>query len=483
MKKLLLAITLIHLSSTLFAQFSLYNSRTLYDAFENPSQKAFYADSSRKYAFNFLIPTVSASSAFIGPGQSALKSLVFGGRYDASELSIGNNEVNTLVATSNTYVAMFRIFRAVRYNREAGFAWQIRSDGRIRVTNETLAIFDNYRLFGSSAYENIFNNSGISQSYHQFSFSYREDFNKRLGLGIKLSLLSGITYNKLDIDESALNTDRGADSFSLSMQGRFRSNFKVDKFDNTAFIPTFKSPGLAITASANYKLRGGWYLLANLKDIGVIKWSKDSYNYEFGYTIPFSNASGPNNAKRLRDQISGSINRAEERRGFTTFINGKAEVLLNKDIGSYQPNLIFSKNLFYTGTDVALINNYKLKNYVFTLSAAYNTNKYFQAGGQLMIKSPNTEFFIGSDQLFKTYQSARGVINKSTDSGNGYTGASAYLGFAVKFGRDMEHQANANTIPGFSRYDREEDGGFLKRLFTKKPKRPKDRDDDTDPDF
>lgn len=485
MKKHFLAALLISFSVSASAQFSLYNSRTLFDAFENPSQKAFYADSSRKYAFNFLIPTVQVNTAFIGPAQNAYKSLLYKSLIDGTGLDLGNAEMNTMLISSNNYVAQFRIFRSVPYDTEMGFAWQVRTDGRIRLTNETFALFNSFRLFPADQYNNVFNNSGYNQSYHQFSFSYRENFSKRLGLGAKISLLSGITYNKLDLDSTAINIDRGGNTFDFYMRGNFRSSYKVDRFEPEAVIPLFKNPGFALTASANYKFRNGWYALANLKDIGIIRWSKDSYDYDIDRGFTFPNAGGPNYSKRLRDFISGNINLAEERRGFTTFINGKAEVLINKDLERYQPNLILSKNLFYPGADIVLANNYKVKNYVFTLSGDYNTNKFFQIGAQAMIKSPNTEFFIGTDQLFKTYQSARGLLNSDTEIGRGYSGASVYLGFSAKFGRDMEHQANANSIPGFSSSDRDEDGGFFKRLFTKKPKqkRVKDRDDDTNPDF
>ena len=140
-------------------------------------------------------------------------------------------------------------------------------------------------------------------------------------------------------------------------------------------------------------------------------------------------------------------------------------MLLNKDFGNYQPNLIMSKSLFYKGGDIALINNYHFKNYVFTISADYNTNKFFQLGGQFMIKSPNVEFFMGSDQLFKTFEMIKNFRNSPSSYGSGYTGASFYLGFGLKFGPVLEHQANATRIPGFQG---NADRGFLKRLLGKK---------------
>ncbi|MNE38622.1 hypothetical protein D3C80_1325270 [compost metagenome] len=89
-----------------------------------------------------------------------------------------------------------------------GFAWQVRTDAHVNYTNETLAILDDYRRFQpyeNEDFTNAFNNKGYAQSYHQFSFTYRENYNKRLAFGAKISLLSGITYNKLNIVESYFN--------------------------------------------------------------------------------------------------------------------------------------------------------------------------------------------------------------------------------------------------------------------------------------
>ena len=55
--------------------------------------------------------------------------------------------MNTLTAQSNNYILMFRIFTGVEYNRELGFSWQMRNDGRAHVSNETFAIFDSYTNF------------------------------------------------------------------------------------------------------------------------------------------------------------------------------------------------------------------------------------------------------------------------------------------------------------------------------------------------
>lgn len=467
MKKIAVALVLIFCVKLAGAQQqALYNTRTLYDAFENPSQKAFQADSSRKYAFNFLIPTVSANAAFTGPAQNSIRELFYRGNISGTGLILDGSQRSTFSGSTNNYLLMFRVYKTVKYDREMGFSWQVKSDGNVHISNESFAIFDRYRLFNQDQYTDIFNDYGYNQVYHQFSFTYRENYNRRLSLGAKLSLLSGVTYNKLRVENSTLTIDRPMDAITVGLKGNFKSSFLHTDLDKDVLYPTFKDPGLSFTVSGGYKFKYGWFVLANLKDIGFIYW-KDSYLYPFNRNILIPNASGGNAGVRLKDQIGRMFKGIDTAANFTSLTNGKAEVLVNKDLGFYQPNLILSKNLFYPGGDLALVNHFRIKNFILSASADYNLNDYFQIGGQFMIKTPNIEFFLGSDQLFKTYSATRSLIKSEYSEGNAYTGASFYLGFAAKFGPAMEHQANANSIPGLGEpeFDRE---GFFRRLFSRR---------------
>src|SRR5687768_2254075 len=117
MKKLTLTLALVIFVSVVYSQqFSLYNSRTLYDAFENPSQKAFQADSSRKYAFNFFIPTASFNGRFSGPAESNFGRLIYNQVIDGRDITLGESEMNTLTAHTNSYILMLRIFSNVNFN-------------------------------------------------------------------------------------------------------------------------------------------------------------------------------------------------------------------------------------------------------------------------------------------------------------------------------------------------------------------------------
>ncbi len=468
MKHTLLILSLVICTSLASAQqYSLYNSRTLYDVFENPSQSAYQIDTSRRFAFNFFIPTISLNTTFSGDAESAFKSLIYDGVFNGSNLALGSGSRNNRLALStNNYLAMFRMLKTVKKSRELGLSWQIRNDARVRATNETFALFDDFDLFTQNSYKDIVNDYLLNQSFHQFSLSYRENVTKRLSVGVKASLLSGISYNELRVRDSELNISEEVDEINVSVAGRLRSSFMLDNFEASSIKPNFKNPGLAITAGAGYKFRYGWSVFGNLKDLGFIKWSKSSYEYTFNTgKIYIDNASNSSSDNRLIDSLDKRISQSRTNKSFLSTINGKLEFLVNKDFGNYQPNLIVSKSLFNNAGDIALINNYRFRNYVFTLSSAYNTNMIMQIGGQFMIKTPNKEFFIGSDQLFKTVQLFKGFSESTPPYASGYTGASLYLGVGFKFGRVLEHPANANYIPGF---EQSSEGGFLKRIFRKK---------------
>ncbi|HXH98674.1 MAG TPA: hypothetical protein VNI52_00265 [Sphingobacteriaceae bacterium] len=196
MRKIGLICSLLHFSSFCTAQqYSLYNSRTLFDTFENPAQRAYQVDTSRRFAFNFFIPTLTANATFVGPAQESIRLLAFNSKI-SPDAPFGEKD-NKLVAHTNNYLFMFRVLKAVKYNQEMGFSWQLRNDTYIRASNETFAVFSDLSKFTNPAYTDIFNNEGYNQLYHQLGFTYRADYNRRTGLGAKISFLSGSAYNQL----------------------------------------------------------------------------------------------------------------------------------------------------------------------------------------------------------------------------------------------------------------------------------------------
>ena len=470
LKKTLYLIVFISYAGTLSAQqFNLYNSRTLYDVFENPSQSAYQIDTSRRIAFNFFIPTLTVNATASGAANDAIKALLYNGKVDGQNIAIEQNKFSTIAFNTNNYIAMLRVLHTVKKSQEIGLSWQVRNDGRFKVTNETLAAFDDYDLLDNeTSAEGFFNNKGYNQSYHQFSLTYRQDVTKRLSIGVKGSLLSGMTYTAFKVVKSDFVVDQEFDIIDVSVVGNLRSSFMFDNLESKSFKPNFKSPGLSFTAGGSYKLRNGWFVMGNLKDIGFIKWNKNSLEYNFNaLNVKINNASSSSTDNRLIDSLDQRISNSRTNKSYFSLLNGKAEVLINKNYGNYQPNLIISKSLYYEGADIVITNNYHYRNFVMTGSANYNTSRYLAFGGQLMVKSPNAEFFIGSDHLLKSLEIIKNALDPTPPYSKGYSGASFYLGFGMKFGRILEHPANANFIPGMN-----EPWGtrFLKGIFRKKEK-------------
>lgn len=472
MKRAVLFLLLSLSSSFTYAQqFGLTNTRTLVDGFENPAQKTFQVDSSRKYAFNFLIPAVSLHSAFTGPAQQSFKDLVFK-RVINGDLPIGQDQSNELLLNSNNYILTFRTFQNIYWDREIGLSWQIRQSGRVRTTNETLVLIDNVDRFSTPeqlATEGLFNNKGLQQLYHQFSLSYREDLDKRTGVGLKLSALSGILYNKFETTRSAIRT--GTDGHLVTLNGTYRSNAGFDSLDLAReAVPAFRNPGVSVSLGIRHQAPGGWNVMGNLKDLGMIRWHRSSRTYSFDGDLPVGNTNTPAGRKDFLKEMKKFIKENTEERGFFAPTDAKAEILIERDLDWYRPNLILSKSLFYPGGNIALVNHFRVRSFIFTALGDYNLNRYFQLGGQALYKTPNFEWFIGSDQLFKTYYSAKNLLGKTADNGRGYTGASIYFGMGFRFGRVQEHPLNARSIPGVDNI-REEKPGLLKRLISGRKRR------------
>jgi hypothetical protein len=451
------------------SQVSLYNSRTLYDSFENPAQKAFYTDSSKQFAFNFFLPTISFSGSASGAAKGTLKGMIFNNLNDSENLPINGKSYTHFASNTNIYVLSFKWFKRVKYQQEAGFSWQIRNDSWARVSNPTFSIFDTFNRFPDNNYSNLFNNKGYQQTFHQFAFTYRENFTKTVGLGVKLSLLSGIAYSGANITSSDITIDRTNNQYTANFAGTFRSTTIADTAVNQAVLPSFKNPGIAFTASANFKFKKGWMLLANVKDLGFIHWNKNSTEvYRLNKSINMGQANANNADKRLADTISTIFsNSTYQNEGFYSPMNGKIELLLSKNFGAYHPNVLLSKNIWYPGGQATLINNFLLNNHVLSLTPSYNFLKFMNMGGQYLYKTPNFEFFIGSDQLVQTISFAKAAINSDANAVKGSLSMGFYMGLSAKIGRLMEHPLNANRIPGVEQ-PKDSKNSFFRKLLGKK---------------
>ncbi|GAB2691507.1 hypothetical protein GCM10027037_13470 [Mucilaginibacter koreensis] len=462
MNKFLLSLLLTLCCATAFAQrYSQYNTGTLYDSFENPAQRAFIPDSSRGVAFNFLIPSFNSYSLLTGNSQSALLQRAFVGNYavrDSSRLLPTSTKSSHLIANANVYAIMFKVFTSLDGNQEVGFSAQTRAEGRGVYTDQLAMLFSGInvnKFANNTVYNNALNTKLYYQAYHQFSFTYREQVNKQFALGIKLSALLGIAYNKLDINQSALQYS-GDSNANIYLGGQLHSSYVPGQFEKHDLLPNFRNPGASISIGTMFRTRDGFILQGNIKDLGFIHWSKNSQVYDFGNftTLEF------NNRRTREDNIFRSLNNVIQKYpasgSFNTPIHGRAEFsaartfyVAGDNMVKYTPTLIVAKQFYDPGTEAALVNHIQYGNAILTLTGIYNDLRTFSLGTQLMVKSPNVDFYVGSDAL-KQSITTLGQSHKNEDLINrnaSYSAASVYMGFSIKFGNVIEHPMNASRIP------------------------------------
>jgi hypothetical protein len=444
-------------------QYGLFNTKTLFDAFENPAQKAFVLDSSRQFASNFLLPYFGLNAANKGDSKYTLSDLINSSTYNTDNILIGNNNRNKLFQSSNIYLLTFRMFQSYKYNKELGFSWQVRSDVFADYTNESLVIFGDYNRFTNSQ-NSLFNSNGFGQSYHQFSVTYRENLTKRLALGAKLSLLSGITYNKVDITNSSLTINPETDDLTVGLTGNYQSSFLRGKeLNKNSFLPNFKNPGMSVSLGTTYTSRSGVFIMANIKDLGFIKWNKQSHAINVNSSVTVGretiDAADTNyiNTNTLENELENLFIKSDRQKSFYTPTNAKADFMISRKFSFYTPSLIVSKNLFYQGGDAAFVNKFNYNEFSLSLSPTYNMNGFMMLGTQGMYQTPNFEFFMGSDNLLKS-----ATLGKRATVNTGYYGASFYMGLGIKFGYVVEHPQNSSYMPGVGD---DTETSFFRRIF------------------
>jgi len=422
--------------------YSMFNTNTLFDSFENPAQKAFVGDYFRQYASNFLLPCFNVNAANKGDAGFTINNEINNGVFDTRRLSIGSNERNKFYEQANVYLLTFRMFKHKKNGVELGFSWQVRSDAFADYTNETVVAFRNYNRF-ASAQSGLFNGTGYEQSYHQLSVNYRASVNEKLAFGIKLSLLSGIVYNKAEISRSSVTVNPMNSQLSFGLTGTYKANFlHDDELGIHTILPNFKNPGLSIGAGATYFMPSGVFLMGNIKDLGVMRWNSNSSLSYINNMITLDRTAAVN-SKDLQQRIIELVTDHRVNKSFYTLTNAKADLLISKNYDFYTPNFIVSKNLFYKGGDVAFVNTVKFHECVFSLSPTYNLNGFVLFGTQGMYQTPDFEFFVGTDNLFKSIAmtqriSANHIFN---------IGASFYMGIAIKFGSLVQNPENSSYMP------------------------------------
>ncbi|MCD8740067.1 DUF5723 family protein [Mucilaginibacter roseus] len=466
MKKFLLLLLL--LIPSMFAaaqQFSQYNTGTLFDSFENPSQRSFIRDSSYNMASNFLIPNFGGYAFLTGNAQRSVQTRLFDERYDNSQLRIGEGKLNHVIGNTGVYLLMFKWYAGMKGDKEMGISFKTKGEANGTITDESIALFNGSANFQNQAYDQILNSKGYYQTYHQIGFSYRERLNKRAAFGFKVNFLMGLQYQEILINNSSIAFDKAADRAELALDGLYYASENAGRFKANTFAPNFRNPGASVSIGGSYKNEGGYIWQGNVKDLGFIHWSGKSNTYRVLGSTTLTDLSRPWREDTVRNQLSNLLKSGYMSTGsFITPTDGVAEVsVAKKYFFNYDrtfglmPTLIVQKQLFYPGLTGALVNHLQYNNLTITATASYNDLRLFNFGGQFMYKSPNFEFYLGSERLLPT---GRMVLQRFGNN-SAYTGADVFLGFSLKFGRPIESPLNASYIP------MGEEKGFFGRFFDK----------------
>lgn len=439
-------------------QYAQFNTKTLFDSFENPAQSAFTLDSSRKYASNFLIPYLDFSSLNKGNSDAAINTLIRNG-YDRSRTGkFANPEI--MRENVNIYVFNLRIFNYNKNASEMGFSWQIKSDTEVNYDKGTsLGYFDTFSSFATLPRVNIFDNNFKAKVYHQFSYNYRENYTERLAVGARVSVLSGMAYTEFKANQSTVSIDQETDRMDVILQGINRFNYPGDDSFSPADVLPFKNLGASVSLGTTYLTRSGIFLMGNIKDLGFIRWNKKSKQATFYENTTFDDIVDQPTLRTAMENIGRDQRVAK---AFVTPINSRADFLISKTFGVYTPSLILTKNIFDKFGEVALVNTVKVGVISISATPSYNLDDRFRVGMQGMIKSPNLEMFLGTNDLMQTYYASKDII-KNDDRPTGYNRGSVYLGMAFKIGSVVEHPMNLSKMPKPGEYD--EKKNFFGKIF------------------
>jgi hypothetical protein len=476
MKKSILVWCFILLTIKVFGQqFSQYNTGSLYDSFENPAQRAFIPDTTKNFAFNFLLPNFSSNFFLAGNAQQGAKTRAFSSYYNTANLKTGEQAYNRINLNVNNYALMFKVFVSEYGDQEVGVFFNTKGEMRGVATDETLGLFNGFTNFPENSYNNIFNNSAFYQAYHQVGFTYREQVSKRFAFGVKLSALSGLSYRKVNITQSSISFDRTLDQATLSLEGNSTFNRLTGLSTFQKLGPSFLNPGAAISVGTMYQDESGYKWQVNVKDLGFIRWNNNSKTGTFGSSALIRGFSSAEREKNITHSLDSLTSGSEKTGGFTSHTNGLLEVSINKtyllsedERFKFSPTLIGSKELMYSGFTAALVAPVQMGKYTATLMGSYNDLKLFSIGAQFMVKKDNSEFFIGSERLFQSIALAQFAASPPPGdkqpqivvNQNSYSGMDFFIGVSFKFGTTIERRLNASYIPDGEK-------GFLGRTWDK----------------
>lgn len=442
---------------------SLIHSKTVFDSFENPVNTAFVPEVSNKYAISFLLSSFSAQLRFKGDIEPSLKAFIFNRDSIKGGPLLRKNSQNELRGNINYYLAMFKLFKSIDYQREIGASIQFRNIGDAFVPNSTFAFLDSYKNF-NSPYADVFNSKAINQSFWQFGITYRENYNDKLAFGAKLSFLSGTTYHQINIKESAISPlSKGYEAY---FNGSYQSNLGTDSVKIKNLLPNLRNPGLAITLGSSYAFKNGIYVTAHLKDLGFIRWNKNAISSTFSDTLTPTKIDVLIPNGNIRTELNKMIANGAILGKFNSLLPAHLQIAASREFGFYKPVFVATQYFDGRSTELALVNNLRTGVFNFALNAHYEKPDGLQFGGLVMLQSLTTEMYLGSEKLLPSYYFTKGFISKDGNIGRSPTQMNIFMGLNIKFGRKVQSDGMADFIDGLN----DAETGFVYRLTNKERK-------------
>ena len=415
-------------------EIALKHSGTQYDAFENPEQSGFEKDLSKRNAIS-IFPAFHMLFNFKGVSSNGFKELLLSQNIDSTTFSdIGLAKMNRTNIKTNIYLFTYRILKSEKNDKELGFSVQLREDGRAKITNETFALIQSFNNFSPTSYQGIFNDKGINQSYWQFNVNYRQKYDDQWAFGGKVGLIDGISYNKVAITTSDFAINTLTNSYSANFVGNYYSSFGTDTFKIKQLYPDLKNLGLSVSGGVAFTSKKGFYFTVNIKDLGFIHWNnKTSVKYSYNNTITIANASSSNADDRFYTAFSNIANNNPINKNLYSTLNTKIDVAVSKRFKNYMPVFVISKSTFRSDGQIGLLNNFKWRILNLGINPIYDFNSGLNLGTQLMLKSPNMEFYIGSEAFKPTQNLINGIQKDDINIIDKTPRASFYMGLTMKF--------------------------------------------------
>lgn len=266
-----------------------------------------------------------------------------------------------------------------------------------------------------------FDGTGINvNSYVEYAVGFNREINKKLAVGARFKLLSGIANVNTRKTEFGLHTDET--TFDLSIDGSATINTSAVKPFYDTLAPSnynpmenaynFKNMGIALDLGVKYELTDKIKVTASLLDLGFITWKTDNATFvtnevDFRFEGVDLNKFLKDSADAVFDQLQDTLenvfsqqeNNNTYRTGLATrfYIGGTYDLTKSINVGATLYSEVIKSR--YRAA-VILSSTVKLKSW---LSATVNYSQYARSFGNvgvgLSLRGGPIQFFVASDNV------------------------------------------------------------------------------------